>query len=72
MMGIFSQAGSHIRRARGLSVEDRAPEDTEPDDTSILCVLGLFSSTSSSLSDYTTTPHLYPLFLLLAHGLHRR
>ncbi|KAG8220235.1 hypothetical protein J3R82DRAFT_1274 [Butyriboletus roseoflavus] len=36
MMGIFSQAGSHIRRARGLSVEDRVPEDTEPDDTSIL------------------------------------
>ncbi|KAF9229827.1 Oxysterol-binding protein [Gyrodon lividus] len=36
MMGLFSQAGSHIRRARGLSVEDRAPEDTEPDDTSIL------------------------------------
>ncbi|KIJ60085.1 hypothetical protein HYDPIDRAFT_43494 [Hydnomerulius pinastri MD-312] len=36
MMGLFSQAGSHIRRARGLSVDDRAPEDTEPDDTSIL------------------------------------
>ncbi|KAH7884003.1 hypothetical protein F5I97DRAFT_1897391 [Phlebopus sp. FC_14] len=36
MMGLFSQAGSHIRRARGSSVEDRAPEDTEPDDTSIL------------------------------------
>lgn len=38
MMGLFSQAGSHIRRARGSSVEDRAPEDTEPDDTSILSV----------------------------------
>ncbi|KAI9567013.1 hypothetical protein HD554DRAFT_2112016 [Boletus coccyginus] len=36
MMGLFSQAGTHIRRARGLSVEDRPPEDTEPDDTSIL------------------------------------
>ncbi|KAH7911819.1 hypothetical protein BJ138DRAFT_1179266 [Hygrophoropsis aurantiaca] len=36
MMGLFSQAGSHIRRARGSSVDDRAPEDTEPDDTSIL------------------------------------
>lgn len=35
-MGLFSQAGSHIRRARGSSVEDRPPEDTEPDDTSIL------------------------------------
>lgn len=35
-MGLFSQAGSHIKRARGLSVDDRAPEDTEPDDTSIL------------------------------------
>jgi hypothetical protein len=38
MMGLFSQAGSHIRRARGASVEDNAPEDTEPDDTSILFV----------------------------------
>lgn len=39
MMGLFSQAGSHIKRARGLSVDDRAPEDTEPDDTSILSVI---------------------------------
>ena len=38
MMGLFSQAGSHIKRARGVSVEDNAPEDTEPDDTSILSV----------------------------------
>lgn len=37
MMGLFSQAGSQLRRARGSSVvDDRAPEDTEPDDTSIL------------------------------------
>jgi len=36
MMGLFSQAGSHMKRARGLSVDDNAPEDTEPDDTSIL------------------------------------
>jgi hypothetical protein len=38
MMGLFSQAGSHIKRARGGSVDDNAPEDTEPDDTSILSV----------------------------------
>jgi hypothetical protein len=42
MMGLFSQAGSHIKRARGLSVDDRAPEDTEPDDTSILSVILLY------------------------------
>jgi hypothetical protein len=38
MMGLFSQAGSHIKRARGASVDDNAPEDTEPDETSILSV----------------------------------
>ncbi|THH17191.1 hypothetical protein EW146_g3570 [Bondarzewia mesenterica] len=38
MMGLFSQAGAHLRgRPRGISsVEDKVPEDTEPDDTSIL------------------------------------
>jgi len=42
MMGIFSQAGSHIRNATGSSKtrgsveEDKAPSDTEADDTSIL------------------------------------
>ncbi|EIW86255.1 Oxysterol-binding protein [Coniophora puteana RWD-64-598 SS2] len=39
MMGLFSNAGSHIRKARlstSNNVDDRAPEDTEPDDTSIL------------------------------------
>lgn len=53
MMGLFSQAGSQIRRARGLSVEDRAPEDTEPDDTSILCV---FSSFPLYSPVFTTPP----------------
>lgn len=45
MMGLFSQAQSHLRGvvkpiagARG-GEEDRAPSDTEPDDTSILFVL---------------------------------
>lgn len=56
MMGLFSQAGSHIRRARGLSVEDRAPEDTEPDDTSILCVFLFFPPLfPPSLSDHLYT-----------------
>lgn len=72
MMGLFSQAGTHIRRARGLSVEDRPPEDTEPDDTSILCVLSssLYSpivvtpslhshSPSTSLMGYTDTNYVY-------------
>ncbi|KAJ7226124.1 hypothetical protein GGX14DRAFT_643018 [Mycena pura] len=39
MMGIFSQAGATLRGAtkpRGGPEDDRAPEDTEPDDTSIL------------------------------------
>ncbi|EPQ61211.1 Oxysterol-binding protein [Gloeophyllum trabeum ATCC 11539] len=36
MMGLFSQASNHLRRPRGASVDDKAPEDTEPDDTSIL------------------------------------
>ncbi|TFK47943.1 Oxysterol-binding protein [Heliocybe sulcata] len=37
MMGLFSQASSHLRRPRGASVgEDKAPEGAEPDDTSIL------------------------------------
>ncbi|KAG6919478.1 hypothetical protein DXG01_005737 [Tephrocybe rancida] len=41
MMGLFSQAGSHFRAAttpkpRGSLEEDRAPSDTEADDTSIL------------------------------------
>lgn len=40
MMGLFGQASSQFKRARGgSSVEDNAPEDTEPDDTSILSVL---------------------------------
>lgn len=72
MMGLFSQAGTHIRRARGLSVEDRPPEDTEPDDTSILCVLSssfyppVFvtsflhpHSPSTSLMGYTDTNYGY-------------
>ncbi|KDQ54974.1 hypothetical protein JAAARDRAFT_38086 [Jaapia argillacea MUCL 33604] len=36
MMGLFQQAGSHLRKPRGSFVEDRVPEDTDPDDTSIL------------------------------------
>jgi hypothetical protein len=57
MMGLFSQAGSHLRavagsattRPRGSSnAEDRAPEDTEPDDTSILCVFFYQSPDSGS------------------------
>ncbi|KAJ7051229.1 hypothetical protein C8F01DRAFT_1176332 [Mycena amicta] len=35
MMGLFSQAGSTIRAA-AKPHDDKAPEDTEPDDTSIL------------------------------------
>ncbi|KAJ7037427.1 hypothetical protein C8F04DRAFT_411205 [Mycena alexandri] len=37
MMGLFSQAGASLRgKPRGGPEEDRAPEDTEPDDTSVL------------------------------------
>jgi len=36
-MGLFNQAGAHLRgRPRGSTEDERAPEDTEPDDTSIL------------------------------------
>ena len=35
MMGFFTSTASHIKGAKS---EDKAPEDTEPDDTSILCV----------------------------------
>lgn len=38
MMGLFSQAASKVQRPRGSSLEDKMPEDTEPDDTSILFV----------------------------------
>jgi hypothetical protein len=38
MMGLFSQAASKVQRPRGSSLEDKIPEDTEPDDTSILFV----------------------------------
>ena len=37
-MGLFSQAASKVQRPRGSSLEDKIPEDTEPDDTSILFV----------------------------------
>jgi hypothetical protein len=54
MMGLFSQAGSHIKRARGASVDDNAPEDTEPDDTSILSVS--FHSISIAMFFYSSDP----------------
>jgi hypothetical protein len=43
MMGIFNQAQSHFRgRPRGSSESgETPPEDTEPDDTSILSVLSI-------------------------------
>ncbi|KAH9949524.1 Oxysterol-binding protein [Amylocystis lapponica] len=36
MMGLFNQASSKVHRPRGTSMEDKIPEDTDPDDTSIL------------------------------------
>ncbi|CAK5279839.1 unnamed protein product [Mycena citricolor] len=36
MMGLFSQAGASLRGKPRGSDEDRAPEDTEPDETSVL------------------------------------
>ncbi|EKM60391.1 uncharacterized protein PHACADRAFT_246278 [Phanerochaete carnosa HHB-10118-sp] len=35
-MGLFNHAASKVQRPRGSSLEDKIPEDTEPDDTSIL------------------------------------
>jgi hypothetical protein len=40
MMGLFGQ--STVKKPRS-SVDDKIPEDTEPDDTSILSVFHLFS-----------------------------
>ncbi|OJT07950.1 Oxysterol-binding protein-like protein OBPalpha [Trametes pubescens] len=36
MMGLFNQAAQKVYKPRGTSEDDKAPEDTEPDDTSIL------------------------------------
>ncbi|KZT08937.1 Oxysterol-binding protein [Laetiporus sulphureus 93-53] len=36
MMGLFNQATSKVHRPRGPSVEDKMPDDTDPDDVSIL------------------------------------
>ncbi|EIW65283.1 Oxysterol-binding protein [Trametes versicolor FP-101664 SS1] len=36
MMGLFNQAAQKVYKPRGSSEDDKAPEDTEPDDTSIL------------------------------------
>ncbi len=41
MMGLFGQTASKLTRPRGTSLEDKMPEDTEPDDTSILFVFFL-------------------------------
>ena len=39
MMGLFSQATSKMMyKPRGPADEDKVPDDTEPDDTSILSV----------------------------------
>lgn len=38
MMGLFNQAAQKVYKPRGTSEDDKAPEDTEPDDTSILSV----------------------------------
>ncbi|KAJ3000528.1 hypothetical protein NUW54_g6763 [Trametes sanguinea] len=36
MMGLFNQAAQKVYKPRGSSDEDKVPDDTEPDDTSIL------------------------------------
>jgi hypothetical protein len=41
MMGFFSSAVGATKRPRGASVGEEIPEDTEPDDTSILYVSSL-------------------------------
>lgn len=51
-MSMFSQAASKVNRPRGASLEDKIPEDTEPDDTSILFV----SSPPLSPASYVSIP----------------
>ncbi|KAI8983186.1 Oxysterol-binding protein [Trametes punicea] len=36
MMGLFNQAAQKVYKPRGVPDEDKVPDDTEPDDTSIL------------------------------------
>ncbi|KAI0638794.1 Oxysterol-binding protein [Trametes polyzona] len=36
MMGLFNQAAQKVYKPRGASEDDKVPDDTEPDDTSIL------------------------------------
>ncbi|KAI0820636.1 Oxysterol-binding protein [Trametes gibbosa] len=36
MMGLFNQAAQKVYKPRGSSEDDKVPDDTEPDDTSIL------------------------------------
>ena len=53
-MGLFNSATSGLKassRPRGTSMEDKMPEDTEPDDTSILFVS---SSLSATMFHYST------------------
>lgn len=68
MMGLFSQAASKVQRPRGSSsLEDKIPEDTEPDDTSILdenegsIILSLISQLRVGMDLHKVT---FPTFVL--------
>ncbi|CDO74787.1 hypothetical protein BN946_scf185001.g35 [Trametes cinnabarina] len=59
MMGLFNQAAQKVYKPRSSSDEDKVPDDTEPDDTSILSVLSLSSPSVPPLPlpmRYFTTP----------------
>jgi len=62
MMGFLSSAVGAGKRPRGVSVGEEIPEDTEPDDTSILYV-SLFSFIP--LRSSSIHPSLCPFLLLL-------
>jgi hypothetical protein len=60
MMGFLTSAVAASKRPRGASVGEEIPEDTEPDDTSILCV----SSSPYPPFDLFLPPPLPPCFPL--------
>jgi len=76
MMGFLSSAVGASKRPRGASVGEEIPEDTEPDDTSILCVSRLSSLRSPTIhlspcpfpppSITSPSSSLYPTSIMLA------
>ena len=59
MMGLFNQAAQKVYKPRAAADDDKVPDDTEPDDTSILSV---------PLSPLLSPFHPYYALPLAHHG----